>query len=64
MVKRIKIEVHMDWIRTHVRHTFKERTDVLAKDATIWPEVELEVKATHSQAKRELFDHALFKWHY
>lgn len=59
LVRRSEVVVHMHWVRAHDEHTYNERVDALAKVTIIRPEVDVEVKVTHGQAKREIFGRAL-----
>lgn len=52
-VKLSKVEVHMQWIHAHVRHTYNERADVVTKVIAMTPKVEVVVTITYHQAKRE-----------
>lgn len=51
----------MHWIRAHVGHSYNEHVDVLAKSATDRQLVNIDVKVTRRQAKRDLFGRALSK---
>lgn len=60
-VKRSETEVDMYWISDHVGHDYNERADALTNAATERPQVDVEVKVAHLQAKKHIFGRALTK---
>ena len=62
MVIREGVELHMHWLKAHVGHTYNERADVLAKEATQLGAVDIQLKLTKAQAKKRLSNAAIAIW--